>query len=72
MIRVDDDGPGIPSAERELVLQRGRSGSTPAPGSGLGLHTAARSMREQGGGLELTERPGGGTRVSLTLPTFSA
>ena len=71
-VRIDDDGPGIPAAERDLVLQRGRSGSTTSPGRGLGLHTAARAMHEQGGGLELTERPGGGTRVSLTVRTFSA
>ena len=68
VVRVDDDGPGIPLAERDQLLQRGVRGSTAnGPGSGLGLHTAARAMAQQGGSLELTDRPGGGTSVILRL-----
>lgn len=66
---VDDDGPGIPADECERVLQAGVRGSAAsAPGSGLGLHTAATAIREQAGALEVLPRPGGGTRVRFTLP----
>ena len=67
-IVVDDDGPGIPELDRERVLRRAERGSAAAPGSGLGLYTAARAMADQGGALRLAERPGGGTRVLLSLP----
>ena len=66
---VDDDGAGIPASERERVLLRGARGSTSdAPGSGLGLYTAATAMADQSGTLRLAERPGGGTRAILTIP----
>ncbi len=66
---VDDDGAGIPAGERERVLLRGARGSTSrAPGSGLGLYTAATAMADQSGTLHLAERPGGGTRAILTIP----
>ena len=67
-IRVSDDGPGIPAAERALVMQPGARGSTAGgEGSGIGLAAAAQAMCEQGGTLRLSESPGGGTTVLLTL-----
>ncbi|TAM92821.1 MAG: hypothetical protein EPN43_01830 [Jatrophihabitans sp.] len=67
---VDDDGPGIPEADRDRVLLRAERGAEVAvAGSGLGLYTAERAMREHGGALRVTERPGGGTRVMITVPT---
>lgn len=71
-ILVDDDGRGIPAHERERVLQPGGRGSAAGPGTGLGLHTAATAMRGQSGTLRLTERPGGGTRAVLTMPSAGA
>jgi signal transduction histidine kinase len=69
VLTVDDDGAGIPAAERKRVLLRGVRGAEPgAPGSGLGLYTAGAAMAAQSGTLQLTERPGGGTRAVLTLP----
>jgi signal transduction histidine kinase len=68
-ITVDDDGPGIPLAERSLVVQRGRRGAgVRAAGSGLGLANVRRAMTEQRGGLELDASPSGGLRATLTLP----
>lgn len=72
-VLVDDDGPGIPFAERDRVLLPGVRGRDAGPeGSGLGLFIAANTMRSQDGTLEVTARPGGGTRVVLTLPAASA
>lgn len=67
---VEDDGPGIPAAERADVLLPGIRGSAAtAAGSGLGLANCVRAIGEQGGSLRLGARPGGGTRVTFTLPT---
>ncbi len=69
VLTVDDDGVGIPAAERERVLLRGVRGTgSAAPGSGLGLYSAKAAMAAQSGTLQLSERPGGGTRAVLTLP----
>jgi signal transduction histidine kinase len=55
------------------VLRAGVRGSTAvAPGSGLGLASALAAMRAQGGSLELSDRTGGGTRVTITLPAVDA
>jgi signal transduction histidine kinase len=70
-ISVEDDGPGIPVEERELVLHRGvRSSTARTPGSGLGLYSAAQAMAGQGGSLRVESRHDGapGTRVVLGIP----
>lgn len=68
-IIVEDDGPGIPSAERARVLERGARGSAArAPGSGLGLHNAAEAIGAQAGELYLDESANGGVRVTISLP----
>lgn len=71
-IVVEDDGPGIPPGERAIVLRPGVRGSTTtAAGSGLGLANCLRAISEQGGTLRLGARPGGGTRITFTLPIAS-
>jgi signal transduction histidine kinase len=72
VLAVEDNGAGIAASERERVLLRGARGSTPTPGSGLGLYLAATAMTSQFGTLRLSERRGGGTRVVLTLPAANA
>jgi len=67
-ILVDDDGPSIPVAEREAVLERfGRGSAAHGPGSGLGLSIAAAQAARHGGGLALEDAPLGGLRVRVTL-----
>jgi signal transduction histidine kinase len=68
-VSVEDQGPGVPEAERQVVLQRGVRGSgvTDAEGSGLGLYLAWRLINQQNGSLWIEDRPGGGTRVVFTL-----
>jgi signal transduction histidine kinase len=68
LLRVDDDGNGIPPELREKVLQP--FFTTKTQGTGLGLAIVARRVAEAGGTLEL-ESPvtdGGGTRFSVWLP----
>jgi signal transduction histidine kinase len=73
VLRVEDDGPGIPEDERTEIFTRGMRGSTAgsAPGSGLGLYISARLMREQGGDIAVESSPSGGGCFVLTLPGFS-
>jgi len=65
---VEDDGPGIPAAEREHVLQRGARADEHTPGHGLGLAMVRDMAGLYGGRLELGDSPLGGCRVELRLP----
>jgi two-component system osmolarity sensor histidine kinase EnvZ len=71
-IFVDDDGPGIPVAQRENVfrpffrLDPARNPTT--GGIGLGLTIARDVARGHGGELTLEESPQHGLRVRLHLP----
>jgi signal transduction histidine kinase len=67
-IIVDDDGPGIDAAKRDLVLQRGVRADETAPGSGFGLAIVRDLAELYGGALSLESSPLGGLRVRLTLP----
>ena len=67
-IEIDDDGPGIAPAQRELALQRGRRLDERRSGSGLGLAIVAELARLHGGALELADADLGGLRAVLWLP----
>jgi len=67
-ITVDDDGPGLPDAMRDAVLQRGVRGDEAAPGSGLGLAIVRDLASLYGGAISLAAGPIGGVRASLRLP----
>jgi signal transduction histidine kinase len=72
LLRVDDDGQGIPPAERERVFERfvrldeGRSRD--AGGSGLGLSIVRHIAAVSGGTVVAEGSPLGGARVALALP----
>jgi signal transduction histidine kinase len=72
MIEVDDDGPGIPSNERERVFEpfhRGEpSRSRETGGAGLGLAVVRSIARAHGGDVVLENRPEGGLRARARLP----
>lgn len=71
-ITVDDEGPGIPSADLERVfepfvrLEGSRSRET--GGAGLGLSLVRSAARGHGGDAWLENRAGGGLRAILSLP----
>ena len=67
-ITVDDDGPGLPPALRESVLQRGVRADEAAPGSGLGLAIVRDLAELYGGSIALEDSPAGGLRARLRLP----
>jgi two-component system osmolarity sensor histidine kinase EnvZ len=65
-IFIDDDGPGIPAAQREAMF---RPFETADPeGTGLGLAIARDIVGAHGGDILLLDRPGGGLRVVIELP----
>jgi two-component system osmolarity sensor histidine kinase EnvZ len=72
LITVDDDGPGIPKANREDVfkpffrLDASRNPKT--GGTGLGLTIARDIARSHGGDLSLDDGPAGGLRARMSLP----
>jgi len=71
-IVVDDDGPGIPEAERTRVfepfyrLDRSRDRAT--GGFGLGLSIASKAVALHGGSIRIEASPLGGARFVVTLP----
>jgi signal transduction histidine kinase len=67
-ITVDDDGPGLPAAQREAVARRGGRLDETKPGSGLGLAIVSDLAALYGGTLTLAEAPAGGLRTALSLP----
>ncbi len=66
VIRLSDNGPGIPEVLREKVFQP--FFSTKEEGTGLGLSIAARIIEEHKGVLNLRSRPGRGATFTITLP----
>uniref|UniRef100_UPI0035E05C5B ATP-binding protein n=1 Tax=Enterobacter vonholyi TaxID=2797505 RepID=UPI0035E05C5B len=72
IIHIVDDGPGIPEAELEAVLQPfyrvETSRNRETGGTGLGLAIAAQLTAQLEGKLRLANRNGGGLDVSITLP----
>jgi signal transduction histidine kinase len=72
VIHVDDDGPGIPEAERERVFERfvrlddARGRAT--GGTGLGLAIAHEIAVAHGGSMTSTRSPLGGLRIEVRLP----
>ena len=68
IIAIEDDGLGLPPAEREAVFARGVRADEQVPGSGLGLAIVRDLAQLYGGGVHLDAAPEGGLRVMLTLP----
>ncbi|WP_396269436.1 ATP-binding protein [Ideonella sp.] len=65
-VTIDDDGPGIPAAQRALMCQRGQRLDEHTPGSGLGLAIVSELAELYGAELSLSESPLGGLRARLS------
>jgi signal transduction histidine kinase len=70
---VDDQGPGVPAAERENVwqpfvrLEQENHDRIPT-GTGLGLAVVRQLAQVMGGKAWVEDAPGGGARFVVTLP----
>jgi signal transduction histidine kinase len=73
-VLVDDDGPGIPTADRERVFERftrldeHRARDGQAGGAGLGLSLVRGIVDHHGGTARVETAPLGGARVVIDLP----
>jgi signal transduction histidine kinase len=71
-MEVDDDGPGVPEADRERVFERfvrlDDARARDAGGGGLGLAIVSELIGAHGGTVALAASPLGGARVEVSLP----
>lgn len=72
VLHVDDDGPGVPAADRSRVFERfvrlDDARVNVAGGGGLGLAIVAEIAAAHGGTAVIEEAPLGGARATVTLP----
>jgi two-component system sensor histidine kinase RstB len=70
IIDIDDDGEGIPEADRERVFEPfvRLQDSAPASGVGLGLALVKRIVAQHGGSVQALTSPLGGCRIRTTWP----
>ncbi|WP_372410097.1 ATP-binding protein [Streptomyces luteireticuli] len=70
VLRVSDNGPGVPAEARELVFTDGWTTKEPVPHRrrGLGLSLVHRLAERYGGSARVGERSGGGAVFTVELP----
>jgi two-component system OmpR family sensor kinase len=72
MVRVIDHGEGIPEQIRERIFQRfwraDTSRARETGGSGLGLAIVQSIVARHSGDIEVTDTPGGGATIAVSLP----
>lgn len=66
---VNDDGPGIPVADRARIFEAFERGTHQTPGTGLGLAIVRRIARAHGGDVSVESVVGRGSAFSVRLPT---
>jgi signal transduction histidine kinase len=71
-VRIDDDGPGIPVADRLRIFERfvrlDDARTRDDGGSGLGLAIVQATATAHGGSIRVEDSPMGGARFVLSLP----
>ncbi|MDP3084391.1 MAG: sensor histidine kinase [Rubrivivax sp.] len=70
-VEVQDNGPGVPAAQRALIFEKFRQGGDAAhkpQGTGLGLPISRRIVEHFGGRMELRPDIGQGACFAFTLP----
>lgn len=75
VVHVDDDGTGVPAADRDRIFERfvrlDEARSRDVGGAGLGLAVTARIVRSHGGTVTVEESPLGGARFVIALPVIA-
>lgn len=66
-IRIEDDGPGIPEARREQVLERGTRMDSRAPGQGIGLAVVTEIVARYDGAITIEDSRLGGALIRLSF-----
>jgi two-component system, OmpR family, sensor histidine kinase KdpD len=70
LVTVDDEGPGVPTAELDRLFDKFQRGTDEGTivGAGLGLAICRAIVEAHGGTIGAGEHPGGGARFQFTLP----
>ncbi|WP_341646617.1 sensor histidine kinase [Thauera sp. SDU_THAU2] len=71
-LEVEDDGPGIPEADRERVFERFYRRGTRGGGAGLGLAIVGEICRAHGATISLHQGTPNGLRVRVEFPAQAA
>ena len=66
-IEIEDDGKGIPSEDREWVMQRGARGDTLNSGQGIGLAVSVDIVNSYGGDIRVDTGELGGACIRVSL-----
>jgi signal transduction histidine kinase len=73
VVRIEDNGPGIPEEELPRVFDRFYRGTAATTaeveGEGLGLYLARHLLLAQGATIHLDSSPGQGTEVEILIPS---
>ncbi len=69
LLRVDDDGPGVPVDVRDRIWDAFETGPGESGGTGVGLALVRRFAELHGGRAWVEDRPGGGASFRVHLPT---
>ena len=76
VVTIDDQGPGIPSPMRDMVLEPfvrlEHSRARATGGSGLGLAIVSNLVARHAGRFTISDALGGGARMIIDLPRFRA
>jgi polar amino acid transport system substrate-binding protein len=68
VVRVRDEGAGIPPERLPHVMDPFFTTKRPSGGTGLGLSVSASIIKDHGGSLSFASAVGSGTTVTLRLP----
>ena len=68
VVTVQDDGPGIPEADRDRIFESGWSTKGSSGTRGIGLALVRRVARRRGGEVAVSESAAGGARFDVRLP----
>jgi two-component system sensor histidine kinase MtrB len=72
LLAVEDGGPGVAASEKARIFERFARGTASrhrVSGTGLGLALVVEHARSYGGDAWVEDRPGGGARFVVRLPT---
>jgi two-component system, OmpR family, sensor histidine kinase PhoQ len=68
IIEVHDDGKGIPSYLRDILIKRGQRADTQHQGQGIGLDVARDIIESYQGELSIADSPIGGALIRIRFP----
>jgi two-component system NtrC family sensor kinase len=72
VLSVEDDGPGVPVDQQDIIFRPFYTTKPRGQGTGLGLSISAEVLRAHGGGIAVERLPNGGAAFRVMLPSLAA